>query len=247
MLKKIILFIILFNCCGYLFSQIASSSLNLNNKKLLVGCSIAPKYSFRSLKSATGNGKIVVEARNKNELPMLAKSFGLVVDYFFSKKIGLGLGLSYSENAQQTQPTTIATVTPQGFGGGTEELYFVYKTNFIDIPLKLNYVIFDKKVVTLYTTLGIVNNIYFNQSTMLYKTNLSSNTTSKSKSASTVSVNPYSVSFLVAAGIDFNVKKIKIRLQPSYDRFLTSATNGDIKTYYYNVSLNLGIIYKFVL
>jgi hypothetical protein len=51
----------------------------------------------------------------------------------------------------------------------------------------------------------------------------------------------------VAAGIDFNVKKIKIRLQPSYDRFLTSATNGDIKTYYYNVSLNLGIIYKFVL
>lgn len=245
MLKKIILLVVLLNYCGYLFSQIESSSLNVNNKKLLVGLSIAPKYSFRSLKSETGNGKIVVESRNKNELAMMAKSFGLIVDYFFSKKIGLGLGLSYSENAQQTQPARIASVTPQGFGIGTKEVYFVYKTNFIDIPLKLNYEIFDKKVVTLYTTLGIVNNIYFNQSTMLYTKNLSSNTTSKSTSS--VSVNPYAVSFLVAAGIDFNIENIKIRLQPSYDRFLTSATNGDIKTYYYNVSLNVGIIYKFVL
>jgi hypothetical protein len=227
-----------------LLSILYLNSVSQSDKKCIIGITFSPIQSYRTLKASDDYGKAIVNSRNTSEVPIASFSAGITGTYFVTKKIGLSTGLLYTQRGHGTKPIFLPdsiNVTTGQFYYSSTNYWFNYKVNYFDIPIKVCYLFLDKKIISLHASAGIINNIFLNQKTIEYKNqNGAVSQTTGNLGKHTKS---YSLSWVISAGIDFNIKKIKIRIEPSFDRFILSANGDNIKTYYYNKSLSIGVYY----
>jgi len=210
-----------------------------------LGLVISPELSYRSY-SLTTKGKehdylvnYGLPWRDSLESSKFSPSIGLAVLYNINKKVLIESGVYYANKGYKIDHMFITTQS----GTTIREAKITYNYKYVDIPFKVNFNIIDKKV-KLFLSGGVIANILINLNTRLEEEGWPAQENSSRDFSS-----PFNVSLVAGVGIDYDISnKIVLRLQPQYQRFITSADNSPstdfLKEYLYSYSVNFGVFYK---
>ncbi len=119
------------------------------NKRFSIGVSFSPDYSYRVLKTDASHQRL---ADMDNELysPKFGNTSGLVLKYMVGEKLALESGIRFSDKGKKMVVNKGDLV--DAFGNTVvdpavpNKSTTVYHYQYIDIPLKLNYYILQKRI-----------------------------------------------------------------------------------------------------
>ena len=235
-MKQIVFFLALLPLA--LFGQSADSS---SLKRFAIGLNYSPDYSYRTLKP-TAESKWIADSRDTLEIPKYGYTSGLSLLFRISKNLTFETGLQYSNKGEKTKTRKLEIFDPNSpqSSMNTMEVTFVYSYNYLDIPIKANYYLINKKF-KFFLSGGLSNNIFIsstNKSTISFAPgNSTTNTTKSSTNYSLVNI-----AALAGFGIEQQLNsKLSLRLEPIYRRSITSIINAPIKGYLYSAGMNFGL------
>ena len=127
------------------FASFGQEKVDLN--KVQVGISVSPDYSYISIASLY-------------EIPKVGLTAGLNAVYHFNKSVGLETGLHYSNKGYQTKMMDLYYFVPDP--KAPTQGKFIYNYNFLDIPLKANFSIGNKKT-RFFTSIGMAMNVFLKE------------------------------------------------------------------------------------
>lgn len=127
------------------FASFGQGKVDLN--KFQVGLSVSPDYSFTTI-------------HNYYEIPKAGLTAGLNAVYHFNKSVGLETGLHYSNKGFQTKMIDLFYFEPEPTS--PNQAKFIYNYDFIDIPLKANFSIGNKKT-RFFTSVGVTTNVFLKE------------------------------------------------------------------------------------
>jgi len=230
------------------FGQVKTDTLSSNKaRRLLIGVNFSSDYCYRTLTKNDNSisDSLWIYAKHIEDSIEIAKfgyTIGISFSYQFNKRLSAEIGIQYSNKGYKTIPIETLSVDESGniffSERATNYLSFLY----LDIPVKANYVFFQKRT-QLITSLGVTLNIL---QTTRFKS--ISETTSEEfvTSADDYPYKKINLSPFVSAGLVYNVSdKINLRFEPS---FRYSIFGIDDKSYenrhFWSMGLNLGFYYK---
>ena len=156
MIRKLIIAIVL------PFFAIAEQKDTLSAKRMSIGISFSPDYCYRILKSDPIN-QAFIDKDNKSANTSFGFSTGVNCLLKLNKKITVELGCLYSIKSEKhiflVDNSTNTVQTPF-----VNEITYKYNYRYIDIPVKLNYTLFDKQI-RLYVLCGLSSNVFLYQQT----------------------------------------------------------------------------------
>jgi len=225
------------------------------NKGVIVGVSYSPDYCYRDLK---GDGTDVINSNiarsNSVESAKYGFTTGLSARFSLTKNLQLETGLYFADKGERLV-IDLSTLT---FGDMIDPRYgFVYETSevpgtviannkymYAELPLKLNYIILDKKMrlaisggTSLNTMVG-----YNQKSTHKYEDGSKS---VSSNSFSTANFTRFHIGVIGGLSLEIPLsEKLALRLEPTYRRSITAINNDRIREYLYSAGMNLGVTYK---
>jgi hypothetical protein len=220
-----------------LFSETGDS---VKTKKLQIGITYSPDYSYRKLKS-DASGKLIADLRDTMEIGKYGYTTGINFVYLINKKISIASGLLLSDKGERTKKYILLNPAT---GVLPVNNTFIYHYMYLDIPVKANYYILTEKL-KLFVTAGVSANFFLTQKTTSI---LGYNSRSSEKKTSTVESDFLKINFAytVGFGIDYPISnKFIFKLEPIYQRSITSVINAPVKSYLYSVGLNVGLYYQF--
>jgi len=222
----------------------AQDSTNTKFKHWAVGYSVSPDYCFRILTSdGSASSKSIISLRNEHEVHQYGITSGFNVCYFFKKHFSIETGINYSNRGYRTKDFSDFTTNDPNDPLIPTKIKYIYNYNFIDIPLKANFIL-GKKKLRFIASAGINTNF------LLFRTEI---TTAEYFDGSVVTNNYKSESgfhfvdftALLSAGTDINLtKKFNLRLEPTYRYSLAPMRTSSIKEHLWSVGLNFGLYYK---
>ena len=205
------------------------------HSKFEIGISYSPDFCYRSLK-AKDEGKWIADTRDTLEVPKFGYTTGIFINYKFRKNMNVESGIFFSDKGEKTRKQTLEN-TPSGEQPIKYSLINHYY--YLDIPVKFDYYLSTGKL-KLYIDAGLSANIFLNQKTTIIET--SSNTNRKTSSFSNPNFNRINFAFQFGCGITYPISdKMNIKIEPVYRRSITSVINAPIKSYLYEVGINIGI------
>jgi hypothetical protein len=210
--------------------------------RLFIGVNFSPDYCFRTI-THTDNSYIsnfIYDTRNKIEQPKLGFTSGINVCYVFTKHLSVDLGIQYSNKGYQTENEALIYPTP-----GSVAAYnlptsgrFVYRYNYIDIPLKANFV-FGKKKLRLITGVGLTTNIFINE-TNSFIGKYSNGSSFRNSGTSNYGHTRVNLSPTISCGIDYKINdKMFFRVEPTFRYGILSTVNAPIAEYVWSAGLNV--------
>jgi Outer membrane protein beta-barrel domain len=220
-----------------LFSETGDS---VKTKKLQIGITYSPDYSYRKLKS-DASGKLIADMRDTMEIGKYGFTTGVNIVYLITKKISIASGLLLSDKGERTKKYALGNAAS---GVLPVNNRFIYHYMYLDIPIKANYYILTGKL-KLFVTAGMSANIFLTQKTTSI---LDYNSRSSEKKTSTVEsdFSKINLAYTAGLGIDYPIStKMNFKLEPVYRRSITSVINAPVKSYLYSVGLNVGLYYQF--
>jgi hypothetical protein len=204
-----------------------------------IGITYSPDYSYRTLKPNEAS-KWIADIRDTLEIAKFGYTTGLNMEYHLNKKITLAAGLLWSDKGEQSKTYTIENPVS---GYVPTELKMINHNYYLDIPVKVNYYVFSKKM-KLYVTAGISTNVFLNQKITVVSWYYDG-TTSNKTSASKPDFKRLNIAAIAGIGMDVNISsKFNLKIEPLLKHSITSATDTPIKTYFYSAGLNFGIFYN---
>jgi hypothetical protein len=209
--------------------------------RLSVGLVFSPDICYRTLTSGE-SGKWLVDSRNAFEIPKFGYTTGLSLIYKLKGHIRLETGLLFSDKGQKTKSETINVMEPDTLF--PQQFRLVNKYYYLDIPLKLNWLLRDKRLKLLITA-GLSANIFLSEQTTSFL-NFENGTTKKyTNHVKNSGLSAVNLAFLAGFAAEYELSKhLIIRLEPIYRRSLTPIVNSSLKTYLYSTGMNTGIYYK---
>lgn len=233
--------------CPILFLLLSISVFSKNDDtikagKRQFGLMYSPEYSFRSLRSTSdADAKTSLEFRDKMDIPKFGYSAGINFSYQLSNKYSFEVQALFSDKGERTKkydlqnPIIIASQDKIPY-----HISFINHYYYLDLPLKINYYLFVKKV-KFYVTAGISANVFLFQKT----TSTVDNKDGSSEISSSVShPNFQKINFAVLLGLGMNYNitdKYVLKIEPVYKHSVISIVNAPIKSYLYSIGLNVGI------
>ncbi len=212
-----------------------------SERKFSVGLSFSPDYCYRSIISDKSSvNDIICKNRDSIEIPKYGFTSGISLKYRLNKTISLESGVFYSEKGEKTKSIALKSDIDEGFA----KLKLIYHYSYLDIPLKVNINLLTSKL-KVYISAGLVANIFMSNKNISYVEYTDGSTKSFSNNYNN-EYNRLALSFIAGLGLSYDISdKFTCKFEPSYKRFITSATNTPIKGYFYSSGLNVGIDYKF--
>ena len=216
--------------------------------KIQIGASFSPDYDYRTLKS-TGkeNEKITakgtVDLRNDYEVGKFGYTTGISAIYNFSALFGIELGVQFSEKGYQTKVTKPTPMEKNDPAIPTNGWNFIYKYEYIDIPLKANFT-FGKSRLRYIATAGFAANFLIEE-----KETTVMKFSEKTKKETYIRTSPYNNKFnispVIGAGVEYNItNKISIRAIPNFKYGLMKIyDNPYMTTHLWNAGIDIGIFY----
>ena len=104
-------------------------------RKIKIGVAFSPDVCYRILNYNASN-KWIADIINGEEIPKFGLTTGVNIQYSFSKKIALELGILYSDKGEKTKTTNLIWSTPNPAFPTKSNTTFHYQ--YSDIPLKVN-------------------------------------------------------------------------------------------------------------
>ena len=228
-MKKIILFLILTQSI-YVTSQTMDS---IKPSKLSVGVNFSPDYCYRLIY----NDQFGYTASNINNQAKIAYTAGLNIKYKLTKYLNIETGILFSDKGQKASMSSPFWITPDGKIQPSSNVKSTYHYYYIDIPLKANMYILNKKI-KIYFSAGISTNVFLGKKTKsIYTYSDGSNETILSKSYNSKNIPSVELAFLLGLGISYNVtNKIFICLEPTYKQFIRPLVDYPVSGYLYSIT-----------
>jgi hypothetical protein len=218
----------------------------IETKKLSIGLSFSPDYSYRILKP-DASGKWIAEIRDTLEIPKFGYTTGLNIALKINKRITLEMGFLYSDKGEKTKSFTPIWVSPAGQPDPDPDLpskitYFNHYI-YLDFPVKANYYLLTQRV-KFFLTAGISPNIFLKHSvTSICEYN--DGHTSTKTSLGNNGFTKINLAFIAGLGLGYDLtKKLNLIIEPTYRRSITPIIDAPIKGYLYSFGLNTGLYYN---
>jgi len=223
---------------------------NKSNKAVSIGFSFSPDYAYRTLKNNDGSSssELKIDSRNEREKGKFGFTTGLNLNARLSKKFELQTGVLYSDKGYRI-PKKTTNYSPRP----SEPTQLKYQTsfNYLDIPLKLNF-ISESGHVKFVVGAGLTANFLLNESetvTLIY-----ADGSEKELCQSYGFYNKFNLSSVISAGVEFKLmENIFLRTEPTFRYGLLKIVDNPVPAYLWtvvtaylwSVGLNMGIYYKF--
>ncbi len=198
-------------------------------RKIDVGFSYSPDYCYRLI-STSSTDRWMANLYDTTETYKVGYSTGINGVYHFSENATLSSGLLFSDKGEQVKSYAVPTITK-----------YVNHYYYLDIPLKINYYISQKKA-RFYLTAGVSANVFLNHRIVYFSDN------STDKNAITGSKNLSKVNFSGIAGVGIDcplAEKWYFKLEINYRQNISPILNAPVKRYLFNVGPQIGFYYQF--
>lgn len=218
---------------------------NNPGKNITVGFSFSPDYSYRTLKNNDGSSssEMIIDQRNDIEKGKLGFTTGLNLNIKVSKNLAIQTGIFYSDKGYRNPKQALSFSSPSP----TEPTHVStrYNLNYLDIPLKLNF-ISGRGKVTLIVGAGLAVNLFLNASTNVtyfYDDGREENR----KQSSSVAYNKFNLSSLASVGFEYRLKDhISLRAEPTFRYGLSKTVDQPIAEQLWSVGLNMSIYIQLI-
>ncbi len=200
-------------------------------KKIDVGISYSPEYSYRMVSSNT-ESQFLKNSYDSLEIPKLGYTLGFNGIYSVNNKLAFTVGLLFSDKGEKFKTNIL-------------DAFLNYKNHYyyLDVPLKLKYTIIDSKI-KFYGTLGVSSNLFL-QHRIAYS--LSGSSFSDNIRGNSTDIAKVNLAFNVGAGLDCPLSsRWFFKAEVGYKQSFTSmTTNSNLKRYLYSFGPTVGLYYKF--
>ncbi len=213
-------------------------------KKMQFGVLYAPELAFRMLQS-TADAKGMADIRNTLEVPKFGYSTGFNFSYQFTNKFIFEIEAIYTDKGERTKKYTLENVVSNEFQDRIpSKISFIHHYYYIDVPLKINYYLINKKIKFYITGGASINTFLYQKTTTI--TELKNGSDEKSNSISHPKFEKINLSVLAGFGINYDLTdNYTFRIEPTYKQSVTSIVNAPIKSYLYSFGINFGIAHLF--
>ncbi len=223
------------------------------NKRVYLGANFSPDYCFRTLLNNDGSAlsSTIISQYNTTDRPKFGYTSGINLGYTLTKHISLEAGIQYSNKGFQTKQTTLTfgdmIDRRRGFVYNTTSLYtsgkIVYRYNYLDVPLKVNFV-FGKKKLHLISSVGIATNILMSATNTFVGVD-STGKSIKNSSVTTSTYNRINLSPMVSCGIEYVINtKMFFRIEPTFRYAILRASDTPVTEHLWNAGLNVSYYFK---
>jgi hypothetical protein len=239
-----------------LCAQETNSSLTLaHSKKFNIGVVFSPDYCFRTIKDNEGSTitNSIVNNRESNEAPKTSYTMGLIATYIAGHKISISLGLQYSNKGYKTVLKDLVygdIIDPRkGFiyptvGSTPKQIQLTDQYHYLDIPVKLNYILGNGKLCFI-STAGITANILLRTSTKLRYTYADGSKDTKTEKYD-YGANRFNLSPEIGIGLCWNVSPgSSLSFVPTFRYGLLKTFNTPITEYLWSGGIVMGYSVSF--
>lgn len=240
-MKKLLFFIL---CCMSIFVYAQDSTKTKKASRFFIGVNFSPDYCFRTLKNTDGSAisTMIYDNDNKIQTAKFGFSSGINACYIITKHISVDLGVQYSNKGYQTAENTLIFGPPprRGFINTTLPTSgkIIYRYNYLDIPLKVNFV-FGKKKLRLISSIGLTTNIFVSE-TNSFVGKYSNGSSFKNSSTSTSGHTKVNLSPTISCGIDYKInERMFFRIEPTFRYGILNTVDAPIAEYIWNTGLNV--------
>lgn len=205
-----------------------------------VGVNFSPNYSYRIL-SYPEEMQPWVEAREKNEHPSFGFNTGIVARYLILPYLEVELGLQFSRQTNSFK--NVPYTDREGRDAGEADIQ--YRFHYIEIPLRLNYIVIDKKFFG-YITAGASVNQFLDDKA---KTQLLFNNGDKdviNSETGFTDFNKTCFGLIGGFGVGYHITpKFNIRAEPLFRYSLTPMAVAPIEQNNYSIGCQVGLNMRF--
>ena len=224
-----------------LFTNAQDNSKKIG-KNISIGLNFSPNYNYRNLLNAHDDQSIgtFIAFRDEREIGKLGYSTGANVNFALSKKFEFQVGLFYSDKGYKTKK--VAVDTPWSTVIGIAQHMSIRKADYLDVPLKLNYISGEGRLKFI-AGAGVSVNFLLNHS--VKTTFLYTNGNEETKKSSDVDLNKFNISALASVGLQYRLKEnIFLRAEPTFQYGILKVNDRPLDgtaEYLWNVGLNVGV------
>ncbi len=207
--------------------------------KFQLGLTFSPNLSYRSLFNSDNNLAFILDVRNENEVPKLGYTIGCNFIYNINKRIGIESGLQFANKGYKKNDGLLQfgnQFNPQS----NIKYKSIYNFYFLDIPLKLNYKIGEKKLKKI-ISVGALANILLHNSAVLKQLSPTKQTTRYSVNT----LNTFNFSPEIGFGLDYELsKKTNIRILPNFSYGIIKIVDGPIAEHLWQLGMQFSYFKK---
>jgi len=207
-------------------------------KRVQIGFNVSPDICYRTLKNTNGSSlsDSNIEQRNNRETIKLGYTAGLNVCFNINKSIGLKTGVQYSNKGYQTKFQDLIFEQPDP--SLPNKVKFIYNFHYIDIPVKANFTIGNKKRFSFFTSAGIITNILIKESQTVVSEY--SDRTDRKIESTNYGYNKLNISPAISIGVDYKINtKMNLRIEPTFRYGVLKLIDASVTTYLYSGGINI--------
>lgn len=214
-----------------------------DERGLYTGVSGAASCSYRTLRGdgSAASAAVVLE-RDRSEKPGMSYSVSLVNLWKLSPRFTLESGLQFTRRGYKTERIGVDSAEAGQARAG--EAIYQYAFGFVDIPVKLNYMITESRLKP-YLLGGVLVSVPFGSYTRRQFYAGDGSTTQDEWESNAVSSAPV-LGVLAGVGWDYDIHKtVKLRAEALYQRSITPMPGtAPVREYLYGMGLNAGFFVR---
>ncbi|NEN25549.1 PorT family protein [Cryomorpha ignava] len=233
-MKKLIAILIL------LIPFIGHGQESINEQsRFSVGVNFSPNFSYRTL-SYPERLEPLVEAREKYEHPSLGFNTGIAARYLIIPNLEVELGLQFSSQTNMFKNDPLSDPTGEGSPGVAN---YQLRFHYLEIPLRLNYRVIDKKFFGYITAGATLNQFLYDKSI----TRITYSNGDKVAIASGITdFNKKTIGLIGGVGVGYHINpRFNIRVEPLFRYSLTALAETPIDQNIYSIGCQMGLIMRF--
>lgn len=189
-----------------------------------VGLVVTPEMGYRviTLSRDYANNPYyeeLIKTRNENDAPKFGFSAGAIVNYNFSRKVGIEAGLQYAHRGYSREAPIDIIINPETayeapyFGKVPVSFIYKYDWNYIELPLRVVFTSGIGKLKFVASAGAAFGFVISNKSTILIK--YYNDSVEEAGSFQTKDFNQFTISPQLSLGVDYQVSRcFHIRLEP---------------------------------
>lgn len=242
-MKKIAIYFLILNCFNGVYGQ--KDTTKTDFKRFQVGVNFSPNTCYRILTDANdayGNLNII-NIRNKSEIMKFGYTTGLSFVFNFKRWVGIELGAQYNNQGYKTRKN-IPLYNPQTNILTPSSTHVDYVFNYMDIPVKINFIVGHKKV-RFFSSIGISANFLL-RATQTSFIDYGGSQPNKTVKYVNNKVKAFNISPFMSVGIDYQIKDFfTLRIAPTFRYGVLSTNNAPINEYLLNAGCNVACYFNF--
>jgi hypothetical protein len=243
-MKKTIL-IIFIVLSGIMSAQDNAGGTTPKTKRFFLGINFSPDLCYRTLKNSDGTAfiKNLMDADNKNETYKFGFTSGINACYLLTKHINIEVGVQYANKGFETKESALIFGVPRSgiiynTSNNPTSGKIIYVFNYLDIPLKVNFV-FGKKKTRFITGIGLTTDILI-RGTNTFKGETAAGSTVKNSSNVTGNYNRVNLSPTISCGIEHTLNsRMFFKVEPTFRYSVLKVADAPIGTYLWSAGINL--------